>query len=66
MDIGEKLSRSADISERITRVLQKRLQTATERYGERMQKAMQGIQPAGGALPAWPQYAVDCAQRALR
>ena len=65
MDIGEKLSRSADISERITRVLQKRLQTATERFGERTQKAVQGIQPAAAALPAWPQYAIDCAQRAV-
>jgi len=65
MDIGEKLSRSADISERITRVLQKRLQTATERFGERTQKAVQGIQPAAGALSAWPQYAIDCAQRAV-
>ena len=65
MDIGEKLSRSVDISERITRVLQNRVQTATERFRERVQKAEQGMQPAGAAWSAWPQYAIDCAQRAV-
>jgi pimeloyl-ACP methyl ester carboxylesterase len=65
MDIGEKLSRSVDISERITRVLQHRLQIATERFRERVQKAAQGMQPASAAGWAWPQYAIDCAQRAV-
>ena len=64
MDIGEKLSRSVDISERITRVLQRRLQTATERFRERAEKAVKGMQPAA-AWTAWPQYAIDAAQRAL-
>ena len=64
MDTGEKLSRSVDISERITRVLQKRVQTATERFRERAQAAAKGLQPAA-AWSAWPQYAVDCAQRAV-
>jgi len=65
MDIGQKLSRSVDISERITRVLQNRVQTATERFGERVQTAAQEMQPAGAAWSAWPQYAIDCAQRAV-
>ncbi len=65
MDIGQKLARSVDISERITRVLQNRVQTATERFRERVQKAEQGMQPAGAAWSAWPQYAIDCAQRAV-
>jgi pimeloyl-ACP methyl ester carboxylesterase len=65
MDIGEKLSRSVEISERITRVLQHRVQTATERFRERVQKAAQGLQPGAAAWSAWPQYAVDFAQRAL-
>ena len=56
MQIGDKLSRSVDISERITRVLQHRLQAATERFRERMQKAAQGMQPAAAAGSAWPQY----------
>ena len=57
MQTGDKLSRSVDISERITRVLQHRLQTATERFRERVQKAAQDIQPAAAAWWAWPQYA---------
>jgi pimeloyl-ACP methyl ester carboxylesterase len=65
MDLGDKLSRSVDISERITRVLKHRLQTATERFRERVQKAVQAMQPAAAAGPAWPQYVVDCAQRAV-
>ena len=65
MDTGEKLSRSVEISERITRILQNRIQTATERFRERVQKAGQGMQPGAAAWSAWPQYAVDCAQRAL-
>jgi pimeloyl-ACP methyl ester carboxylesterase len=65
MNIGEKLSRNVDISERITRVLHNRVQTATERFRERVQKAAQGVQPAAAGWPAWPQYALDCAQRAV-
>ena len=64
MNTGEKLSRSADISELITRVLQNRVQTATYRFRGRVQKAVQDLQPAA-AWPAWPQYAMDCAQRAV-
>jgi hypothetical protein len=64
MDIGEKLSRSVDISARITKVLQNRLQVATERFRARSQKALQAMQPAAGAASAWPQYLVDAAQRA--
>jgi len=41
MDINEKLSRSVDISERITRVLQNRVQSASERFSDRVQKAAQ-------------------------
>ena len=65
MNIDEKLSRSFDISGRITSVLRHRLQTATERFRERVRKAVQALQPAAGAGPAWPQYAIDCAQRAV-
>ncbi len=65
MQIGDKLSRSVDISERITRVLQHRLQAATERFRERVQKAAQGMQPAAAAGSAWPQYLIDCTQRAV-
>ncbi|HEX5767239.1 MAG TPA: DUF3141 domain-containing protein [Burkholderiales bacterium] len=64
MDLGQKLSRSVDISERITRVLQQRLQAATERFRSRVEAATKGLQPAA-AWWAWPQYAVDCAQRAV-
>jgi pimeloyl-ACP methyl ester carboxylesterase len=65
MDAGEKLSRSVEISERIARVLQQRLQTAGERFRERTQKAAQAVQPAAAAGGAWSQYLVDCAQRAV-
>ena len=65
MDTGEKLARSVDISERITRVLQNRVQTATERFRGRVQKAVQEMQPAAASLSGWPQYAIDCAQRAV-
>ena len=65
MQTGDKLSRSVDISERITRVVQHRLQTATERFRERVQSAAQGMQPAAAAWSAWPQYLIDCAQRAV-
>ena len=65
MNPGDKLSRSVDISERITRVLQHRLQVANEHFRERTQKATQAMQPAAAAWTSWPQYAIDCAQRAL-
>jgi len=65
MNIGEKLSRSVDISERITRVLQQRLQVATERFQSRTNAAYSAIGSGAAAWMAWPQYAVDCAQRAL-
>ena len=65
MDLGNKLSRSVDISERITRALKHRLQVATERFRDRTKQAAQAMQPAAAAGPAWPQYVVDCAQRAV-
>jgi pimeloyl-ACP methyl ester carboxylesterase len=65
MDTGEKLARSVDISERITRVLQRRLQVATEQFQKRSQAALQGLQPAAASWALWPQYAIDCAQRAV-
>jgi pimeloyl-ACP methyl ester carboxylesterase len=66
MEMGEKLSRSVDISERITRVLQHRLQTASGRFRERVQEATQAMQLAAPvAWSAWPQYATDWAQRAV-
>ena len=64
MDIGNKLSRSVDISERITHVLHQRVQAANERFQKRAKAAMQGLQPAA-AWTASPQYAIDCAQRTV-
>ena len=63
MDIGQKLSRSVDISERITKVLQNRLQVATERFRARVQK-FNPLESAA-AWAAWPQYVVDAGQRAV-
>ena len=40
MDTGEKLSRSVDISARITKVLHDRTQVATERFRARTQKGL--------------------------
>jgi pimeloyl-ACP methyl ester carboxylesterase len=64
MKNSDKLSRSVDISERITRVLQGRVQAATERFQQRSQKAL-GSMPDPAAWWTWPQYAVDFAQRTL-
>ncbi len=64
MDIGDKLSRSVDISERITRGLQRRLQVANDRFQKRAKEATTAM-PFAAAWPAWPQYAMDCAQRAV-
>jgi pimeloyl-ACP methyl ester carboxylesterase len=63
MNIGEKLSRSVDISERITKVLQHRLQVATERFQDRLRN----FNPMASAAAwfAWPQYALDAMQRAV-
>jgi pimeloyl-ACP methyl ester carboxylesterase len=62
--VGTKLSRSLDISERITHGLQRRLRVAAEQFQKRVNEATKAMQFAA-ALPAWPQYAVDCAQRAV-
>src|SRR4249920_778339 len=73
MDVGDKLSRSFEISERITGVLQKRVQNATERFQKRAREALSGL-PVTSAAPAtdlasalsgWQQYIVDCTQRAV-
>jgi pimeloyl-ACP methyl ester carboxylesterase len=74
MDTGKKLARSVDISERITRVLQRRVQVANEQFQKRVQKASGGQSPESAATQAielaaawsaWPQYLIDCAQRAV-
>jgi pimeloyl-ACP methyl ester carboxylesterase len=70
MDIGEKLALSSDISARITRKLQQRVQVANESYQARMLKAFGALAatPATDFAPAWsawPQYALDAAQRAV-
>jgi hypothetical protein len=65
MDTGEKLSRSVDISARITKVLHDRTRVATERFRARTQKGLQAMQAAPAAAAAWPQYMVDAAQRAV-
>src|SRR5678816_4080919 len=52
------------IRDRITRVLQRRVQFATERFQERAKQFFTPI-PLAAAWWAWPQYAVDCAQRAV-
>jgi len=49
MDVGDKLSRSVDISESITRGLQKRVQAATERFQERARKVLSGL-PGAAAV----------------
>ena len=65
MDKGDKLSRSIDISTRITKVLQDRTRVATERFRSRAQKGLQAMQTAPAAASALPQYMVDAAQRAI-
>jgi hypothetical protein len=70
MDAGEKLSLSYDISARITRGLQRRIQVANERFQARIQKVLGGFagSPAtalAAAWSGWPQYALDAAQRAV-
>jgi pimeloyl-ACP methyl ester carboxylesterase len=63
------LSLSYDISERIIRNLQRRIQVANERYRTRTQAVFSGLArtPATelAGWSAWPQYALDCAQRAV-
>ena len=70
MDAGEKLSLSYNISERITRNLQQRIQVANERFRTRTQKVFGRLAEApapelAAAWSAWPQYALDAAQRAV-
>ncbi len=48
MDVGDKLSR-IDISESITRGLQKRVQAATERFQERAREVLSGL-PGAAAV----------------
>jgi pimeloyl-ACP methyl ester carboxylesterase len=67
MDAGEKLALSYDISGRITRNLQRRLEVANERFRARTRKVFAQTPPAELAVAwsAWPQYALDAAQRAV-
>jgi pimeloyl-ACP methyl ester carboxylesterase len=65
MKTGDQLARSVDISTRISRVLHHRVQSATERFGERLRKAGEAVRPTAAAWPDWPGYALDCAQRAV-
>jgi pimeloyl-ACP methyl ester carboxylesterase len=73
MDTSAKLTRSHDISTKVTLLLQKRVKLAQERYNERVQKALKSVaadlqeRPVmpWDALTQWSNYAVDFAQRSV-
>ncbi|AOB32536.1 poly(3-hydroxybutyrate) depolymerase [Bordetella sp. H567] len=73
MDAGSQLARSHDVCTKAALVLQKRLQTANERYATRMRQTAGGTgdgQAAGDAAAAmspigWYGYAVDAMQRSI-
>ena len=73
MDIGRQLSRSHDISTKVSIVLQKRVKTAQEKYTAALQHAFEeNVQPLlqdrSGTTNVWTdvyEYAVDTAQRSI-
>jgi pimeloyl-ACP methyl ester carboxylesterase len=69
MDPGKHLSRSYDISEKVARVLQKRVGIASEQFAERAQKAAGEALAGATAAPAtpwdWYQYWFDLGQRTV-
>jgi hypothetical protein len=70
-DLGKQLSRTHDLSTKITRLFQKRAQTAQERFTERVQGAyaqhvadlMSKPMSPWDFWTDWSRYAVDFAQR---
>src|SRR5438045_738825 len=73
MDIGRQLSRSKDISTKVSVLFQKRAKIAQEHFAEQMQKAVeQNLRPlltnpvaAANIWPDWCTYAVDAVQRSI-
>jgi pimeloyl-ACP methyl ester carboxylesterase len=73
MDAGTQLSRSQDLSAKVTLLLQKRVKLAQERYNERAQNALKNAAAELQAQPVmpweawtrWNNYAVDLAQRSV-
>ncbi len=73
MDIGRQLSRSQDLSTKVSLVLSKRLKGAQERYAEALQKSYkENVEPVANSATAaanvfagWYDYAVDSAQRSI-
>jgi hypothetical protein len=73
MDTSKHLSRSQDLSGKVTRLLQKRVKIANEQFSERAQKAFSGALAGPAASPPnpwdlaalWYQYSVDFAQRSV-
>jgi pimeloyl-ACP methyl ester carboxylesterase len=73
MDTGAQLSRSYDLSTKISRLYQKRVKVAQERFRERVQQAYQKHVADLVAKPMapwdiwtnWYRYSVDSAQRAI-
>ena len=73
MDTSKHLSRSQELSEKVARLLQKRVKIANEQLSERAQKAFSGALADPAASPPnpwdlaalWYQYSVDFAQRSV-
>ena len=72
MDVGHQLSRSQDISTKVSVVFQKRTKIAQDRFLEQLRLAADGagnslIDPASAATAwtDWYKYAVDAAQRSI-
>ena len=73
MDAGTQLSRSHDLSAKVTLLLQKRVKHAQEQYNERAQNALKTATAELQAQPVmpweawtrWNNYAVDLAQRSV-
>ena len=72
-DLGERLAKANDISSKVGRVFQKRMQTAQERFNQRASKAYADHMSAWMTQPMtpwdiwtnWVQYTTDFAQRSV-
>jgi pimeloyl-ACP methyl ester carboxylesterase len=64
-DPTRKLSRSADIANKVTRVAQKRGQIAEKQFTERVRKALSAGAPPWELMGGWPAYLVDSVQRTV-
>jgi pimeloyl-ACP methyl ester carboxylesterase len=69
MDTSKHLSRSYEVSEKIARLLQKRVGIASQQFAERAQKAVGEALTSAAAAPAtpwdWYQYWFDLGQRTV-